>query len=1462
MYGIQNDNTSLGRKHTRLILFMIVAALMGATFIAVGSGDNEVSAAPESVSVSTKQQLVNAINDAVDGQVIIVTADIEIDTTLRITKKVTLTAQSSGLTISPSNSFKEADILAYGSSTEYVKNPGMFYIDADVGASLTLGETTLSPLLTLDAKGESRVIYNTRQVGERFVSLLINSAYITGGYVDDYGAGVYNTHGSDAVMKGGSISDNRIGDVLGYSTVKYSNDVWNGSGAHMTIAGGNVGYILQNTQSTTAGYVKLQGDGHIDWIYVVWHNSGKASTFHYEGGTVDHILLSSKENNGNPYTFTQMEVQNPQIGVDYSPETHYDAELNQKRDNYDARIGETSYYWLHDAIKLAASGDTIEILRDCYIDHTTVINKKITLTSSSAVTIKASNDFEDLTLKLTTTNPEVNPKISSHAMILINGSSSNTTELILGESTSSPPLTFDADAKCRVIYNFTMGGTTGFHNSLTINSANITRGLHDYQGAGVFNTYMGGFVMNGGTISGNSLSYETRYHCSKDVFNGSGAKASINGGTIDYWFQHSTAGGNKVGNTTLSGGTIKNMYLDYSNDDDILSTFLFETGTVENLHMETAIISNPYDKRPFNTIASPRNGEYHSGDAVVLIGASSVTGYRTLHAAYEAASADYYELMLLMDVVLSEPLVVTKNIVLKQASILDSTDGYTVTPANNDSFLTTGAMIKIYCEPTQSVAFELDGPTLDGGGKYRCIKVQNGALTLTSGTVTNGYVGEEQAMNLGDNKVAGAGIELIGASFSMLGGAVINNAVYSTNDIYCIYSADISSINTEAIVNGGTIDYMACLTAESDSSTSVSGSGTVISNLLLGSSIDGGGFIYRAIVNYSDGEGNPAENIGLNLDYVSDKSKVYPVSELNDGDAYYAGVSVVKWYRELASLNADEEPLEIDKVLFQDPPSSPYYDGEVPVKDFDEQNEIAYAFLGWRSVADSALSVQPLYENNEQMSVIDVIQDMVFYGDFDSYVPAKYDVIGNVSNGGLDKAVAYYHQPIILNILSDDQYVVPGPGSTVTVTIGGAEYPYEYDGDGIIDIPAGVVNGDIIVTASCIRIVAVHINDNDPGLSGVKYTIEGEEERNYPEGDEGIIVEYGKKLTLRAVLKDGFEFVMWATDITGNPYTFEAIESVEFTPVTKEDVPDIDSVIVTVITDVKGLENVQFKINGDAYKYYEHPLEVDVDATVELLVTLSSGCEFGGWIQIIDDVENEIVSTDNPYEFSVSGTMVLKPKVSFGSPNPDPTPTPPRPKPTVITVNVSFDSTVGGDVDAYSIKVPLNSKVTSNGDTLIFGSGSNAIIVKAKAYTGFTFDSWSIEDGNIMADCNVTAKFRAITLVNIAVEVPPIKTDYKVGEKFDPVGLVVIAEFDNMSSMTIGYEDNNGLLTFSPSLDTPLKASDTKVSVYYNGHSADIAITVSSDSGDDILLYIIIAAIIVSVLVVVAFFLRKRAAQT
>lgn len=193
----------------------------------------------------------------------------------------------------------------------------------------------------------------------------------------------------------------------------------------------------------------------------------------------------------------------------------------------------------------------------------------------------------------------------------------------------------------------------------------------------------------------------------------------------------------------------------------------------------------------------------------------------------------------------------------------------------------------------------------------------------------------------------------------------------------------------------------------------------------------------------------------------------------------------------------------------------------------------------------------------------------------------------------------------------------------------------------------------------------------------------------------------------------------------------------------------------------------------------------------------------------------------------------------------------PRPKPVpVIPVTVTFGSTAGGHVSADSMTVPLNSKVSLNGSMLIIGSGSSAKVVKAIADAGYAFDSWSVEDGqHILKDTDITASFKTVTISDVAVWETPDKVTYAEGDMFEPKGMKIMVTYNDGSAAIVGYEGSESEFSFSPSLDTPLKPSDIKVSMTYGGHTTEISITVTGMEGEPfpvaaIVLIIAIVAVI------------------
>ncbi len=193
----------------------------------------------------------------------------------------------------------------------------------------------------------------------------------------------------------------------------------------------------------------------------------------------------------------------------------------------------------------------------------------------------------------------------------------------------------------------------------------------------------------------------------------------------------------------------------------------------------------------------------------------------------------------------------------------------------------------------------------------------------------------------------------------------------------------------------------------------------------------------------------------------------------------------------------------------------------------------------------------------------------------------------------------------------------------------------------------------------------------------------------------------------------------------------------------------------------------------------------------------------------------------------------------------------PKPVPPVIPVSVEIVPTAGGQVSIDSLTVPLNSKVTLNGSMLIIGFGPSAKIVKAIADPGYVFDSWSIEDGtHLLEDTKITASFKKISIIEIAVWESPDKTSYGEGDKFDPEGLVILITYSDGSQVIVEYEGNESDFSFNPSLDTPLKAGETEVTVIYGGHSTDVPITVSGEK-DPFPWWIIILILILVIIIVV-----------
>ena len=83
------------------------------------------------------------------------------------------------------------------------------------------------------------------------------------------------------------------------------------------------------------------------------------------------------------------------------------------------------------------------------------------------------------------------------------------------------------------------------------------------------------------------------------------------------------------------------------------------------------------------------------------------------------------------------------------------------------------------------------------------------------------------------------------------------------------------------------------------------------------------------------------------------------------------------------------------------------------------------------------------------------------------------------------------------------------------------------------------------------------------------------------------------------------------------------------------------------------------------------------------------------------------------------------------------------------------------------------------------------------------------------------------TLDSIEISTPPTKTDYTVGEYFNPEGLIIRRNYSDDNDDTYSYAGHESEFSFSPSLDTALTKGDMFVTITYEGLTCQEAITVT-----------------------------------
>ena len=167
---------------------------------------------------------------------------------------------------------------------------------------------------------------------------------------------------------------------------------------------------------------------------------------------------------------------------------------------------------------------------------------------------------------------------------------------------------------------------------------------------------------------------------------------------------------------------------------------------------------------------------------------------------------------------------------------------------------------------------------------------------------------------------------------------------------------------------------------------------------------------------------------------------------------------------------------------------------------------------------------------------------------------------------------------------------------------------------------------------------------------------------------------------------------------------------------------------------------------------------------------------------------------------------------------------------TVAMATVTFKPSPGGSASVSSIWIPPNSSINVSDDTIWFGENPAMYHVKAIPDEGYYFISWSVTEGTVTSDMTIELTFKAINGITV-LKAP--KSEYTVGESFDPTGLIIILTFADKTYKTVGYEGHESEFSFPNPLGTPLKTTDKNVTVSFGGNSVTLDVTVAKSSPID-----------------------------
>ena len=480
-----------------------------------------------------------------------------------------------------------------------------------------------------------------------------------------------------------------------------------------------------------------------------------------------------------------------------------------------AKVGETYYKTLADAVAAVQNGDTIKLLKSCSSERVNLENKSITI-DLNGNTLTSTSDYGVMFCaknghKITVNGTKEGSKLVG--TLMVTAGTDGHIEINGG--------TYESSQYCPIYIN---GSVSSENSTLTVKNATITAsnsGSNQDTGCGVYLAGYSTSAFENTTVTAPSTGIEIRAgrltltNC--NVTGGSGevtADANGNGTTVKNAAlaisQHTTK---KPIDVTINGGTftgkasvyqtnvqntgsanvkasVKNGNFNGMVKGETNGTIAVSGGTFTSEVPQNCCAPGFVPKANSDGTHGVKINENMAAEVLDAQG-KTVGAYDTLAAAITAAK-NGETVKLLKDVELTSTLNLAKNITI------DGQGKYTIKAANN---FIVGKDNNTCCVLYVSGEVTLKDVTVNGNEKCRVIFCDKGKLTIDGATITNGKA---------PNFIGGVYMTS-SASFEMKSGSITGNknAKGYQNDEYLQYSSDLwigaNANGALTAINGGTI---------------------------------------------------------------------------------------------------------------------------------------------------------------------------------------------------------------------------------------------------------------------------------------------------------------------------------------------------------------------------------------------------------------------------------------------------------------------------------------------------------------------------------------------------------------------------------------------------------------------------------------------------------------------------------